>query len=183
MTWSRPPRSVSAVSPAPRSCSPAASLWSPPPCCCCWGCCSCWKWKLSLQRLSWAWWESSGARWQCLSWSPGCSALNGPASGPAAWQSLESCGGPGCGTLAASGCGWRLPAAAPLGRGHAAPLACGRMGLSSCRGAGCRIHLSERWQLLCLYQINWYSFIQLFCVLIRHFHSKNDWIYPTTHPI
>lgn len=52
-TWSTPPRSVSAASPAQRSCSPAASLWSPPPPCCC--CCWCWRWKRWPQRWSWAW--------------------------------------------------------------------------------------------------------------------------------
>lgn len=143
MTWSRPPHSVSAVCPVQRSCSRAASLWSPPPCYCWWGCCSCWKWKPSLRCWSWAWWESFGARWQCPSSRPSCPARSGPASGPAAWQSLESCDGPGCDMPAVSGCGLRLPEAAPQGTDRAAPLACGRMGLSSCRGEGCRIHLRE----------------------------------------
>lgn len=142
-TWSRPPRSVSAASPARRSCSPAASLWSPPPCYCWWGCCRCWKWTPSLRRWSWAWWGSFGARWRCPSLRPSWPAQNGPASGPAAWQGLESCGGPGCDTPAASGCGSRLPAVAQLGTGHAAPLAFGRTGPSSCTGAGYRIHLRE----------------------------------------
>lgn len=144
MIWSRPLHSVSAASPVQRSCSRAASLWSPPPCYCWWGCCSCWKWKLLLQCWSWAWLGFFGARWQCRSSRPSCPAQNGPALGPAAWQSLASCDGPGCDTPAASGCGSRLPAVAQLGTGHAAPLACGRMGLSSYRGVGCRIHLREK---------------------------------------
>ncbi len=143
MTWSRLPHSVSAASPAQRNCSLAASLWSPPPCYCWWGCCSCWKWKLLLQCWSWAWWESFGARWRCPSLHPSCPARSGPASGPAAWLGLESCDGPGCDTPAASGCGSRLPVGAQLGTGRAVPLAYGRMGLSSCRGVGCRIHLRD----------------------------------------
>lgn len=142
-TWSRPLRSVSATSPARRSCSLAASPLSPRPCYCCRGCCSCWRSRPWPPCWSWAWWESSGARWRYPSSRSNCSAQNGPVSRPAAWQGLESCVGPGCDTPAAWGCGWKLPAVARPGRGRGGPLACGRTGLFSCRGVDCRIRLRE----------------------------------------
>ncbi len=136
--WSTPQHSAFAVCPGRTSCSRAESLWIPRP----WNCRAlgrCLPWSLRLLLLQrqpprlgprrwrrcWAWWESSGAGWLCLSWCwssqrprlklglmyqrplswSGCSGRRGLVSGPAAWRVLMSCVGPVCGMHGRQGSG------------------------------------------------------------------------------